>query len=124
VTTDGKIAFFKEARSMTGQKVSNIARPTGQKEVDQPPKSLCSMLRELRNRQGLSQYDLAGQLIDASGNYSITREDISRWERGKRIPGPYWRKWLCTVFDLPQQDVDLAAAVARRTRRPDHDHPL
>ena len=100
---------------MTGQKVSGVPRQTARKEVDEPPESLCSMLRELRSRHGLSQYDLAGQLNDASGNSSITREDISRWERGKRIPGPYWRKWLCAVLDLPQQD--LAAAVARRTRR-------
>lgn len=102
---------------MTGQKVSDVPRQTARKEVDEPPESLCSMLRELRSRHGLSQCDLAGQLNDASGNSSITREDISRWERGKRIPGPYWRKWLCAVLDLPQQDVDLAAAVARRTRR-------
>lgn len=102
---------------MAGQNVSNVPQQTARKEVDQPPKSLCSLLRELRSQQGLSQYDLAGQLIDASGNCSITREDVSRWERGKRIPGPYWRKWLCTVFDLPQQDVELAAAVTRRTRR-------
>ena len=56
--------------------------------------------------------DLAGQLNDVSGNSSITS-----WERGKRIPGPYWRNWLCAVLDLPQQDADLAAAVTRRTRR-------
>lgn len=112
-----RLLYFKEARSMTGQKVSDVPRQTARKEVGEPPESLCSMLRELRSRHGLSQYDLAGQLNDASGNSSITREDISRWERGKRIPGPYWRKWLCAVLDLPQQDVDLAAAVARRTRR-------
>jgi putative transcriptional regulator len=112
-----RLLYFKEARSMTGQKVSGVPRQTAWKEVDEPPGSLCSMLRELRSRRGLSQYDLAGQLIDASGNSSITREDIPRWERGKRIPGPYWRKWLCAVLDLPRQDVDLAAAVARRTRR-------
>lgn len=72
---------------MTGQLVSDVPRQTARKEVDEPPESLCSMLRELRSRHGLSQYDLAGQLNDASGNSSITREDISRWERGKRIPG-------------------------------------
>jgi transcriptional regulator with XRE-family HTH domain len=102
---------------MTGQKVSDVPRQTARKEVDQPPKSLCSMLRDLRSQLGLSQYDLAGKLIAVSGNCSITREDVSRWERGKRIPGPYWQKWLCTVFDLPQQDVEVAAAAARRTRR-------
>ncbi|OKI27912.1 transcriptional regulator [Saccharothrix sp. CB00851] len=68
-------------------------------------------------RVGLAQYDLAERLHAASGNVSITREEVSRWERGKRIPGPYWRAWLGRVLDTPQQELEQAAAIARRTRK-------
>ncbi|WP_447007057.1 hypothetical protein ACRAKI_11555 [Saccharothrix isguenensis] len=52
-----------------------------------------------------------------SGNVGIAREEVSRRERGKRIPGPYWRTWLGQVLDTSQEELEQAAALARRTRR-------
>ncbi len=31
----------------------------------------------------------------------MTREDISRWERGKRSPGPFWLRHLATLLEVP-----------------------
>nr|WP_246481566.1 helix-turn-helix transcriptional regulator [Amycolatopsis umgeniensis] len=77
------------------------------------------MLTEQRIAKGWSQCDLVAKLHTLSGNDSVTREEISRWERGKRIPGPYWRQWLGDVLDTSSRELEIAAAVARRRRRKD-----
>ncbi|QFZ20242.1 helix-turn-helix transcriptional regulator [Saccharothrix syringae] len=81
------------------------------------PEPISEVLPRLRRGHGLTQCELAARLLDASGNPSITREEVSRWERGKRIPGPYWRSWLCLVLDAPQHELERAAAFGRRLRR-------
>ncbi|PPK70581.1 helix-turn-helix transcriptional regulator [Actinokineospora auranticolor] len=81
---------------------------------------ISEVLPRLRREQGLTQDDLATRLLEVSGNEAITREAVSRWERGKRIPGPYWRDWLGQVLEVPRPDLDLAAASARRDRHADH----
>lgn len=81
------------------------------------PEPISEVLPKLRQGQGLTQCELAERLLVASGNTSITREEVSRWERGKRIPGPYWRSWLCRVLDTPQQELERAAAFGRRLRK-------
>ncbi|MFJ8913065.1 multiprotein-bridging factor 1 family protein [Amycolatopsis sp. NPDC102389] len=78
---------------------------------------LCELLTEQRISKGWSQCDLVTRLHTLSGNDSVTREEVSRWERGKRIPGPYWRQWLGDVLDTSSRELELAAAVARRRRR-------
>ena len=65
---------------------------------------------------GQSQYALAERLREASGNLSVTREYVARWENGRRIPAPYWRQHLSTVLGIPRDDLDRAAAVALRLR--------
>src|SRR5262249_4902591 len=37
------------------------------------------------------------------GRATITREYVSRWECGKRTPGPYWLRHLATALDVPLQ---------------------
>ncbi len=65
----------------------------------------------------MSQVILAQRLAETSGNQTLTRTEISRWERGKRIPGPYWRGWLSEVLDVPPERLETAATSARRLRR-------
>ena len=78
---------------------------------------MCELLAQRRTAKGWSQGDLATKLHAMSGNDSVTREEVSRWERGKRIPGPYWRGWLSRVLDTPCAELEVAAAVARWRRR-------
>lgn len=82
------------------------------------------MIRQARIILGYSQYAIADELVRASGNDSLTREQVARWERGKRIPGPYWRRWICMVLQLPVGDVEVAVRSARnarwRGRKPAH----
>ncbi|MQA10724.1 MAG: helix-turn-helix domain-containing protein [Pseudonocardiaceae bacterium] len=74
------------------------------------------LVRRTRKLRGLTQYELADALVDLSGKESLGRDDVARWERGKRVPGPYWRHWLGEALDLPFDELDAAARCARRRR--------
>ncbi len=82
-------------------------------ELDLPAGQL---IRHARNTLGYSQYAVAEELARASGNDALTREQVARWERGKRIPGPYWRQWICTVLQLSASELETAARFARDAR--------
>lgn len=75
------------------------------------------MIRRARARLGYSQYGIAAELVRISGNGSLTRDEVARWERGKRIPGPYWRHWISAVLGLRSAELEAAAYAARRARR-------
>ena len=79
--------------------------------------SIGELIIHLRGQHGLTQYELADQLAGVSGNDAVTREEVSRWERGKRIPGPYWRNWLSEVLGCPSERWESAALAARKSRR-------
>ena len=70
-------------------------------------------LAQLRLRRGWSQLRLAEQLCAASGSPTVTRHEVSRWEREDRLPADFWLGWLAVVLDAP---VDGLAAAAERSR--------
>jgi transcriptional regulator with XRE-family HTH domain len=74
------------------------------------------LIRLVRQERGLTQYQLADALAVVSGNDGIGRDEVSRWERGKRVPGPYWRRWLADVLDIPPDLLRNAARVSRALR--------
>ena len=80
-----------------------------------PP--ITALIPQARREHGLTQRALADLLCEISQNDSVTREEVSRWERGKRIPGPYWRAWISAALDVPHAEVDRAAVVEREYRR-------
>jgi hypothetical protein len=47
---------------------------------------------------------------------NATREFVSRWENGKRIPIPYWCRHLSAALGIPLDVLDRAAAVAQARR--------
>lgn len=74
------------------------------------------LLRRARERRGLSQYEVAETLVALSRNASVSRSEVARWERGKRVPGPYWRSWLSEALDVPPDQLGKAARVSRTCR--------
>jgi len=44
----------------------------------------------------------------------VTRETISRWESGKRVPGPWWLRHLATVLQVPVEIMEKARVDRRR----------
>ena len=52
------------------------------------------ILPQLRQERGLTQGDLAGKLF-------VTRQAVSRWERGETVPGIDMCKLISNVLEVP-----------------------
>ncbi|MGH3326950.1 MAG: helix-turn-helix domain-containing protein [Streptomycetales bacterium] len=59
------------------------------------------LVKELRSCLGWSQGRLADELTEAS-KCNMTREYVSKWERGRIVPGPFWLRHLASVLQVPQ----------------------
>jgi transcriptional regulator with XRE-family HTH domain len=77
------------------------------------------LLARLRRERGWSQPRVADLLNTASGNPTLTRHEISRWEREKPVPTRYWLEWLAIVFDVPLDQFERAIVDCGRRRRGD-----
>ncbi|MFI5859137.1 helix-turn-helix domain-containing protein [Streptomyces parvulus] len=75
-------------------------------------RSFGDYLAALRRGAGLSQNQMAARLCLASGTASVTRSEVSRWERGVRVPGA-WLPFLAQVLAVPHSELRQAAAYAR-----------
>nr|WP_184286199.1 helix-turn-helix domain-containing protein [Nocardiopsis algeriensis] len=73
------------------------------------PENLPALLRRLRTGRGWSQARLADVLCSVSGRPTVTRHDVSRWERGKRVPRA-WLPYLAEVFGVSRERLELATA--------------
>jgi transcriptional regulator with XRE-family HTH domain len=71
------------------------------------------VIRELREELGWSQSRLADEICKISGRATITRCDVSRWERGKRRPRPVMLRDLAAALQVPVQLLE-SATVERR----------
>ncbi|MFK4068105.1 helix-turn-helix domain-containing protein [Streptomyces sp. NPDC029674] len=79
-------------------------------------------LAALRKRARLSQSQLAARLCMVSDTATLTRNEISRWERGERLP-EVWLTTLATVLAVPVTELERGAARARGEEEPQDDHP-
>ncbi|MYZ10677.1 helix-turn-helix domain-containing protein [Streptomyces sp. SID2999] len=77
-----------------------------------------SCLAGLRKCARLSQRDLATRLCAVSGITTLTRHEVSRWERGGRIPDA-WLLSLALVLDVPLDELAGQAERARSGSVPD-----
>jgi transcriptional regulator with XRE-family HTH domain len=81
-----------------------------------PDESLGALLARTRLDTGKSQLRIAELLCATSGQPTVTRHEVSRWEREERIPNDYWLRWLATVLEITLDELERAAAVARERR--------
>jgi transcriptional regulator with XRE-family HTH domain len=70
------------------------------------------VIRDLRLARGWSQGRLATALCEVAQRATVSREEVSRWERGKVEPGAYWLGHLAVVLQIPQEALE---AMRRRT---------
>lgn len=77
---------------------------------------ISNLIRRARTSRGITQAALASSLADLSGNPGVSRDQVARWERGGRVPSPYWRDWLGVALNLPRVELDRAASRARAVR--------
>lgn len=75
--------------------------------------SLGAAIRELRESLGWSQSRLASALCEVANHTTVTRENISRWETGKRVPGRWWLHHLATVLQVPIEILERAGVDRR-----------
>src|SRR5262249_16787021 len=81
------------------------------------PESIGALIARMRLASGRSQLRIAELLCAAAGVPTVTRHEISRWEREERIPSSHWLRWLAVVLDTPPDELERAAAVAVASRR-------
>jgi transcriptional regulator with XRE-family HTH domain len=74
--------------------------------------SVGCLIRELRESLCWSQSRLATALCKVANQDTVTRETISRWESGKRVPGPWWLRHLATVLQVPAEILEKARWIA------------
>lgn len=75
--------------------------------------ALGRLIRELRRALGYSQGRLAEVLCELSGSPTVTREYVSRWERGERTPARYWLPLVAAALQVPLRTLE-AENVRRR----------
>jgi transcriptional regulator with XRE-family HTH domain len=78
--------------------------------------TLGGLIARTRSDQGISQLRLAERLCASAGLSTVTRNEVSRWERGERIPTGYWMGWLAVALGVPLEQLERAAAVSRQER--------
>jgi transcriptional regulator with XRE-family HTH domain len=78
--------------------------------------SLGGLLTRVRLASGRSQLRIAELLCAASGVATLSRHEISRWEREVRIPSAFWLRWLAVVLEVELARLERAAMISRRSR--------
>jgi transcriptional regulator with XRE-family HTH domain len=81
------------------------------------PETIGTLMARVRGERGISQLRLAERLCVSAGLDTVTRHEVSRWEREERIPSGFWLAWLAMVLQVPLDELERAAAVARRRRQ-------
>lgn len=76
-------------------------------------RQLGALLVRLRERSGLSQKDAAEKLCELSGQFTVTRHELSRWEREVRIPSDFWLGWLSKVLGESVAELEKARSRSR-----------
>jgi transcriptional regulator with XRE-family HTH domain len=75
------------------------------------------LIARRRRQLGLTQRDLADELCAKSGRPTFTRHEISRYERGARLPTASLLATFADSLDLPVAVLRQAAAADREWRR-------
>jgi transcriptional regulator with XRE-family HTH domain len=77
------------------------------------PELIGPLLARVRNGRGWSQLRLAETLCQVSGRVTVTRHEVSRWERGERVPGPFWLELLAVALETPLEELEAAVGAVR-----------
>ncbi|MEU0967853.1 helix-turn-helix transcriptional regulator [Streptomyces sp. NPDC005917] len=85
---------------------------SGSEAISGRRRAFGAYLARLRRDAGLSQRELAARLCALSGVASVTRNEVGRWEQGRRVPDA-WLAALSAVLGVPLDDLERAAAYAR-----------
>ncbi|SKA11958.1 DNA-binding transcriptional regulator, XRE-family HTH domain [Marinactinospora thermotolerans DSM 45154] len=74
-----------------------------------PPETFGAMICRARKERGWSQSRLAEELAQVSGRSTVTRQEVYRWEKGRRVPR-FWLPHIATALDIPRDRLERAIA--------------
>ncbi len=77
------------------------------------------LIARRRRELGLTQRERAERLCAESGRPTFTRHEVSRYERGLRLPAAALLTLMATALDLPPSRLRAAAAQQRDHRATD-----
>src|SRR6266849_1871684 len=69
-----------------------------------PSRSVASLLKQERDRHGWTQSELAKRI-------GTTQVNVSRWEKGSNIPGPFYRQKLGNLFGKTLEELGFVQEV-------------
>jgi transcriptional regulator with XRE-family HTH domain len=75
---------------------------------------LGAMLSRLREHKGYTQLQLAEKLCELAETPTVTRNEVSRWEREDRVPSDFWLGWMSKVLEVPVTELQDARARSKR----------
>lgn len=82
-----------------------------------PGEPISALVARVRAARGMSQLALAQRLCAVSGMPTVSRHEVSRWERGVRVPAKFWLRWLAVALAVPSADLDAAVQASRTGAR-------
>ncbi|MFI5986182.1 helix-turn-helix domain-containing protein [Streptomyces sp. NPDC051555] len=82
-----------------------------------PADPFSQLLRRLRTEAGRTQEQQAAAINTASGRDTMTRREISRYERGENIPTAHTIRHIALACGVPPEQLGREAAAARARRK-------
>lgn len=73
------------------------------------PEPFPALLRRLRQARGWSQARLAEELCRIAGRPTVTRQEVYRWECGRRVPH-WWLPYIAVALEVPRVTLERAIA--------------
>jgi len=67
--------------------------------------TLGAAIRDLRERAGLSQADLAAEVCKRSGRDTVSKKEVRRWELGQRNPSLYSLRFIAGALGVDVEDL-------------------
>jgi transcriptional regulator with XRE-family HTH domain len=67
--------------------------------------TLGAAIRDLRERAGLSQADLATEVCKRSGRDTVSKKEVRRWELGQRNPSLYSLRFIAGALGVDVEDL-------------------
>ncbi|WP_433080060.1 helix-turn-helix domain-containing protein [Dactylosporangium sp. CA-052675] len=91
--------------------------PEADPPATQAEQAFGELLAHHRRQIGLSQQELAARICIESGRPTVTRHEVSRYERGRRLPTWALLTAIASSLNVPADEVRHAAAKERQRRR-------
>src|SRR5262249_55413140 len=82
---------------------------------------IAELIAHRRRELAMTQPELAAALVAVSGRVTVTRAEVSRWERGEVTPGRYWQRHLGQALGLSAAELRAAATAQDAAQAVQHE---